>query len=292
MTKLTIYGARGSSPFDSIENAEFGGNTSCYVLRSQNTALILDAGTGILAAEQEILGNKPKQVFLAISHSHHDHIEGLGLTAIAYIPSMKIRVIADTGTFAGLEQRFNSSNFPAPYNALKGIDHANPIVAKDRSHVTLDDFVIDAYSGNHPGGVLGFRIKAEDKIVVYATDFEFDYERKSEILPASQDYKSSYLEMISGADILIADACYTRLEYETQKPIDVRGFGHSYAEQIAELAARAGVKQVIMTHHNVRRTDRELRGLEEAAQAFAASRGYSIKVSYARQGEQFELGGG
>ena len=48
--KITILGARGSVPTDGRDMLEFGGATSCVLVETDDTALYLDAGTGIMSA--------------------------------------------------------------------------------------------------------------------------------------------------------------------------------------------------------------------------------------------------
>ena len=48
--QLTVLGARGSMARDGQDCAEFGGDTSCYMLRAGEETLFLDAGSGLISA--------------------------------------------------------------------------------------------------------------------------------------------------------------------------------------------------------------------------------------------------
>ena len=60
---------------------------------------------------------------------------------------------------------------------------------------------------------------------------------------------------------MVHDAQYTSEELKTHK-----GWGHSSYEQVMELAERAGVSQVIMTHHDPDHDDEFLRKIEKQCQ--------------------------
>ena len=327
MTTITFYGTRGSSAYDSLENRVFGGNTACVLVRTrQNDVLLLDAGTGLLAAEKEILENRPRNLSLALSHAHHDHIEGIGISALAYIPGMEMKIIADKKIFKGLKQRYNQSNFPVPFceERMKGIDFSllepeekskNPecVVEQEKKieqgigqgielGVKLaEDMALQAlHIGSHPGGVLAYRIRIGEKVLVYATDHEFSYGTESygpDETAAMQNKNprtiwlddamtERYIPAVKHADILIADAQFTAEEYASGK---FHGWGHSYPEQILGMAAEAGVKKVILTHHAPRRTDEQLFAMERSAQQCVQQQGYQLTVGFAKQGESYEL---
>ena len=69
-------------------------------------------------------------------------------------------------------------------------------------------------------------------------------------------------KLAAGADILIYDSQYTPEEY----PAKV-GWGHSTWQAGAELARAAGVPQLVLFHHDPRRTDAQLAALEAQARA-------------------------
>ena len=79
----------------------FGGATSCYILRAEKHALVLDCGTGLYDAAPYLAGCAEIDVLL--THLHYDHI--LGLLDSSAIPSdARVRVYI-SGTYASNIQK-------------------------------------------------------------------------------------------------------------------------------------------------------------------------------------------
>jgi len=80
--KITCYGPRGSIPAPSRNNfntTEYGGNTSCYLVEAGPFNIILDMGSGVLTAGDDLLRSGRgvgKHFIVPISHWHWDHIQG------------------------------------------------------------------------------------------------------------------------------------------------------------------------------------------------------------------------
>jgi len=73
---------------------------------------------------------------------------------------------------------------------------------------------------------------------------------------------------------------YTKDDYEM-----MRGFGHSYPEQILDLASEANVKQVIVTHHDLV-NDQELQLRFENATKYASSLKNHVQLKFANEGDE------
>jgi len=313
--KVVFYGTRGSSAYDSLENKIFGGNTACIVIKTKdNDVLILDAGTGLLAAEKGILESKPRTLHLALSHAHHDHIEGLGVSQLAYMPNC-LELITNDTLYAALKKRYNGVNFPVCLEDMVGIPKPDSFTTRSlRKRMEIipaspwidfwepvpngmkksrgggcGPFSITAAEGNHPGGVLGYRIEYAKNIILYVTDHEFDYDAQRNHEPEKiQKRKKQYVQLAENADLLIADAQCTRKEYQSGA---YHGWGHSYSEQIIDLAIAAGVKHLVVTHHAPRRTDEELEVMEHTARVYAQERSDILFVEFARQGRHIQFWG-
>jgi ribonuclease BN (tRNA processing enzyme) len=100
---------------------------------------------------------------------------------------------------------------------------------------------------NHPGDSFGYRLEEKGKSVVFCTDIEHG----KDVLP-------EIVEFCRGADLLIHDAQYTNKELEMH-----RGWGHSSYEQAIEVAEKAGVKRLAMTHHDPDHNDDFLKKIEK-----------------------------
>ena len=71
--KFTIHGVRGSVPTPGIEFVKYGGNISCFEIETCESQIFCDAGTGFRSAK--LLRDK-KNVWVFLTHFHHDHIQG------------------------------------------------------------------------------------------------------------------------------------------------------------------------------------------------------------------------
>jgi ribonuclease BN (tRNA processing enzyme) len=109
--------------------------------------------------------------------------------------------------------------------------------------------------GNHPNGVYAYRIEHGGKALVYITDSEHY---------SVVDPKLKKLAM--GADVLIFDAMYTPEEYSGEVSGGPKtGWGHATFVAGCELAIAAGVKQLILHHHDPLQTDAMVREKERRA---------------------------
>ena len=63
------------------------------------------------------------------------------------------------------------------------------------------------------------------------------------------------------ANILIHDAQYSLAEYNM-----FQGFGHSTFVMACEVAKNAGIKKLVLSHHDPKHSDAELKQLEKEAQ--------------------------
>jgi ribonuclease BN (tRNA processing enzyme) len=104
---------------------------------------------------------------------------------------------------------------------------------------------------NHPDPVYGYRLEHRGASIVYATDTE----HFACVDPA-------LARLAAGADVLIYDAQYTPEEYPGKV-----GWGHSTWEAAVALARTAGVRQLVLYHHDPRRSDDAVDALEARAQA-------------------------
>ena len=64
--ELTVLGTRGSMPVAGSQYIEFGGATSCYLVRAGDENIFLDAGTGMAHAPAVF----PKPPTILITHMY------------------------------------------------------------------------------------------------------------------------------------------------------------------------------------------------------------------------------
>ncbi|MBW2461694.1 MAG: MBL fold metallo-hydrolase [Deltaproteobacteria bacterium] len=257
-TKVRFWGVRGSIASPGAETAGVGGNTSCVEIMAGETRLICDAGTGMRGLGQAMVAEGPGEATLLLSHLHWDHIQGLPFFLPAYVPGNRIAVVgrrtAEMGVGDALEQQMRAPVFPVRFGELAADVGFHHVVPGQAMHV--GGAVVRCAAGNHPGGVLAYRIEHEGRAVVYATDTE----HYSCIDPA-------LLALARGADVLIYDAQYTPEEYAGAAGRSKVGWGHSTWEAATQLAERAGVSELVLFHHDPQRTDEGVAAIEGIAQA-------------------------
>ena len=84
--QIDFWGVRGSVPSPGPNTIRYGGNTSCVSITIDNKILILDAGTGIRKLGSNIIDNKDMDIFVIITHTHWDHIQGFPFFTPIYQP--------------------------------------------------------------------------------------------------------------------------------------------------------------------------------------------------------------
>ena len=106
----------------------------------------------------------------------------------------------------------------------------------------------------HPGDSTGLRISRGSKSLVYMTGNEFG------ATSGEATRWADFVEFARAVDLLCHDAQYRADEIEEK-----RGWGHSTAEKACELAIEAGVKHLVLFHHDPGRTDDSIALIEEKA---------------------------
>ncbi len=261
--KLKFYGTRGSIPTCDAGFQLFGGNTTCLQLRfpETNRIAIIDAGTGIRNLGKDLLaiGHKQEQLLIVFTHFHWDHIQGLPFFGPAYTPGQKITIltIGKHQTIHSLREVFETQ-MQAEYFPVQ-LDHMGAdfdFLAIDRAseHFTGINGIqtkVSALRQNHPGGAYGLRIERHGKVLVICTDVEHE-----------ETIDPHLVELARGADLLVHDAQYTADELATH-----RGWGHSSYDQAMQFAELAGVKRLVLTHHDPEHDDEFLLRMEKLCQA-------------------------
>ena len=121
---------------------------------------------------------------------------------------------------------------------------------------------ITAAPGNHPNGVWAYRVEHEGRSIVYATDTEHYAEVDPKLAKLAQ-----------GADILIYDSQYTPEEYtgKAGRGGPKVGWGHSTFDEAARLARAAGVKKLVLYHHDPMQNDADVADKERRARELYAN---------------------
>jgi phosphoribosyl 1,2-cyclic phosphodiesterase len=270
--QVKFWGVRGSTPTPNHANLGYGGNTACIEIRLPNKELIvIDGGLGVRNLGLSLLQEFPSQTMalkVFLTHFHWDHIQGLPFFPPLYNPANSIsfhsfpakEIIRET-----LTGQMTTPYFPVNFALLAA---AHDFVQITEEPIHYGNLSVQAFPLNHPQGACGYRIESEGAVVVVATDLEHGNPESDRIL-------RRYAE---GADVLIYDAQYTPEEYPLRK-----GWGHSTYVEGARVADDAGVKELVLFHHDPSHTDSFLdRMVEDAQKEFsktcAAREGWSIYV--------------
>lgn len=252
--RVTFCGTRGSTPAPGADYIRYGGNTSCIAVSHDDAApsLLLDAGTG-LRRVQELLGDRPFQGSLLLTHLHWDHVQGL-----PFFPSgdregsrVSLRLPADDETEASdlLARMMAPPFFPITPSQLRG-DWDFGFVPDGAFEA--EGFSVVARDVPHKGGhTVGFRVSDGRTSFAYIPDH---CPTALGIGPENLGvYHERALELACGVDLLIHDSHLRAEEVATEG-----SFGHAAAEYAVRLGALAGARRVVLFHHRPERTDVEV----------------------------------
>lgn len=263
-----------------------GGNTTCVEVRAGDQHIILDCGSGMRLLGNALLrspfGRGQGTAHVLMSHTHWDHVQGLPFFAPIYIPGNKFHFHSP---FPDLLTRFEDQQreiyFPVSLDYMRA--ERTWEVLDPNETLQLGDVEVRMMLLSHPGGAYSYRITHQGKVLVYATDGE--YQRMD------AEHTARYVEFFRDADLLIFDA-----QYSFEQAIDEkRDWGHSTPKMGAELAFRAHCKRLALTHHDPMATDEKLWNAVAEAYNYLAFRSRSLgqnpetEVILAQEGRSVEL---
>jgi phosphoribosyl 1,2-cyclic phosphodiesterase len=300
---VTFWGVRGSYPVPGKNTLHYGGSTTCIDVTIGKVIIIIDAGTGIVNLGNTLAANYFKEggkgalnLTVLFTHLHHDHTQGLPFFTPLYLGPSKLYLFGplDFGEELRtvLEQSMTPPNFPVDIRSANSIklyetigenhlilyqlpDLKPNMINKfhDTYKITDSTVVVKVMKDfSHPSnGVFVYRVEYSGKAIVFATDVEGYLFGNSKLISFSEN-----------ADLLIHDAQYTREQY-TALPTPRQGFGHSIPDMAIEVAKKAGVKTLVMTHHDPTATDTQLkRNQTKYKRQFS-------NLFYAREGLSFHI---
>jgi phosphoribosyl 1,2-cyclic phosphodiesterase len=219
----------------------YGGNTSCVeIVTGGDEYVLCDMGTGAREFGNSVLakqGPARKNHFnIFMSHLHWDHIMGFPFFTPAYIPGNVIRI---HGCHSGMGEAFQHQqahpSFPVDFKTLSATIEF--VKLEPNRTYEIDGLSVRAIAQNHSGDSYGYRFTKDGRTVVYSTDSEHKYEALDDSYP--------FIKFFHNADLLIFDAQYSLAEQISIK----EDWGHSSNMVGVELAQRAGVKHLVMYHH-------------------------------------------
>jgi phosphoribosyl 1,2-cyclic phosphodiesterase len=262
--KLTIWGCRGSVPTPGPSTVTYGGNTSCVeVALDDESALILDAGTGIRALGADLMKRGTRRIHLFLTHLHFDHLEGLRFFAPLWDENVTLDIHGPRSPVLSLHDRihraFSPPLFPLDFRDVPATVRFHDLPGEPWrvNGLTLSsDLVL------HPGPTVGIRLETKDHACAYIPDHE----------PALAGIEGRGAEWVSAGgiardvDVLLHDSQYSEGEYGSRI-----GWGHSSVAHAVAFSEAVGAKRLVLFHHEPNHSDLELEVLEDRARELSDS---------------------
>lgn len=259
-----------------------GGDTTCLEIRSDDTLLIFDLGTGIRKLGQEMMEKKfHGDIHIFLTHTHWDHIQGFPFFVPAYMAENHIHFYSNLKNLKErLVRQQHDHHFPVALEDMPAKMSFNYIDEKET--INVGPFEISIRALVHPGGSTSYKVKEGEKICVFATDTEF-------YGPELSDLMDEYNEFFKNVDLLIMDAQYSLEEAEEKK-----GWGHTAMTLAVDCSIYWGVKQLILTHHEPAHYDSTIWHLyDEASQYYnefkKVNPDISLELFTAKENDVYEL---
>lgn len=256
-----------------------GGNTSCVEVEAGGRRIVLDAGSGLRELGRKLMeedfGRGRGRLDMLISHTHWDHIMGLPFFTPAYVPGNTIDIHSP---FPDLEDRLRDQHrpvhFPVPWEVLAKTVTCHRWEAN--STLALGEVEVRAIPLRHPGSCFGYRIEHDGKAMVYATDSEYKDNADDETRRIWSEFR--------GAEVLISDAQYTLSE-----ALEKEDWGHSSAVVGVEAAVAAGVRRLVLFHHEPTHGDEMIAQILEKAKRYLRLVGPAAECEILGAHEEMEL---
>ncbi|GAB3064237.1 MBL fold metallo-hydrolase [Salinicoccus sesuvii] len=243
--KCTIVGMWGGFPKKSEP-------TSGYLIKQDGFPILLDAGSGVAAHVQNYVDLNDLHHIL-LSHYHYDHSVDIGAFLFGRKISAQLGKVEKTLNFYGpFDKDVSAQVNRSRQNLFRSYD--------ENSKFEIGPFSIEFHKNAHTVETFAMKITDDDgKVLVYTAD---------------TSYRKSLVRFAENADVLISE-CSLYAGEEGEK------MGHMNADEVGTLAAKAGVKRLILSHLP------HYGNLDELAASAEAAGGEN--VSLARTGMEIEV---
>jgi ribonuclease BN (tRNA processing enzyme) len=233
-----------------------------YAVKAGGRLLLMDIGSGALRSLLRYGLDFSDIDILALSHLHPDHVGDLvpflfaTRYSLGYTRKEPFMLLAARGFrefHAHLKAAFSDWVEPPP-----GLMDLKELSPDGPDEVQFEGLTIKSAPPNHTYGSLAFRVEAQGRSLVYSGD---------------TDLSDSLVELARGADLLML---------ECSNPFKVPG--HLTPTEAGGLAARAGVKRLLLTHFYP--------PCDEVDVVALAAREFAGEIIRAEDGLRIMLGGG
>lgn len=294
---LKIWGCRGSISVPGPNTIKYGGNSTCYEIRSDSgEILIIDSGTGFRELGNALIPEMPLKAHIIFSHTHYDHVIGYPFFVPFFVPTNEFNLYGPSLFDKGFRQTMNEllsySFFPVRLDELAAkLDFHD---MKEET-VQMGPFSVQSIYANHPVTTLAYRITCDGKSLVFTGDTEpflnhlegeddVDPEEFEEVQDIIDEQNDRWVNFLNEADTVLYDAQYTPEEYPKFK-----GWGHTSMDVAIQNGHKANVKKLILTHHDPKRTDDQLDELLPVWQKYAKDHNMSLELSFAQEGKTYHI---
>jgi anti-anti-sigma factor len=231
-----------------------GGNTSCISLETPEGLVIFDAGTGMRelgnALMEREFGHGKGEAAIFFTHTHWDHIQGFLFFRPAFVPGNRFTVYhIHPHVEQVLVDQMKPEWFPVQFDHVLANLEFKSIEVDEV--VNLAGLKIHSKALQHPGGAYAFRVENGSSCLVLATDGEYKN--------LSASHTKEYIDFFSGAEVLVFDAMYS-----VRESIIREDWGHSSSLIGADIARQAGVKKLVLFHHDPALEDDEIWRVHQA----------------------------
>jgi phosphoribosyl 1,2-cyclic phosphodiesterase len=271
--EINIWGARGSVPVCGPAFLRHGGATTCIEVALPGASgqtprrVILDCGTGLTELGKR-WGDRGHQALVLQSHMHWDHIQGFPFFAPLFQAQTQLQLWSVPREGQTLRQvlggQMQPPTFPVGLEVLPAQLAFRDLERAGQARV--GELTLRWAEMEHPSGSTAWRLEHRGCSVVFSGDVEV------------QDGCGPALAALSqGADLLIMDAQYMPEEYPAR-----RGFGHSTPLDAVQVALEAGVRHLLLTHHDPTHGDAALEAKVALARRAARGTGLQVDNAYGR----------
>jgi phosphoribosyl 1,2-cyclic phosphodiesterase len=280
--KIRFWGVRGSIPAPGPDTIRYGGNTACVSIDTKHGGLvIIDMGTGLMHLGNTLMagpfGKGQGQATILLSHTHWDHIQGLGFFPPVFIGGNRFTVWGPGQSSKVLEEILEGQMDPnfSPLQSLKNFSAQFDVhAAKCGTTFEAEGLHITAREHGHgQTTALAFKIVEDGKTFIYASDV-------GQPLPDAPPTDDT-IAFFKGADVLLHDTTYRPQEQATR-----RNRGFSSYEDAAHVATLANVGRLVMFHYDQDYSDDDVDAMFVACRAKLPE---SIGLVAAREGEDLEI---
>lgn len=201
-----------------------------FIVETENTNVLVDAGPGIVAAFQRINRETSDIDNLILTHTHGDHILGFAYFVWNRNFERKGRAPAHDlnvyGNYESIEaaQKMLSSCYP---NASFDF-RVNYYVISVHKQINVGDLTFTPVNALHPVPTIAFTIETADKKIVYSADS----------LPCEDLMKYS-----QNADLVIHEGMFTNDSLKLSRKVM-----HSTASDAGRFAQSSNCKQLLLVH--------------------------------------------